>query len=176
MRPLPRCAFLLVGLCLPSDLFAQQHRIEIGLDGGVQYAFDANLFTIAIPFQRVRAAFPLEHRLAIEPAFSFTRLSSEGVSVAALAIQVGALYDLDATRNSTYARPFAGIEYSDASFSGGETVFDLGVGVGTRSPLADKLALRIEANVTGRFGAEGGTDAVIGATVGLSFFTGRPRQ
>jgi hypothetical protein len=173
MVPLRGYALLLITFSLPSYLDAQQSRIEIGIDGGIQYSFDANLFTIAVPFQRVRAAFPLEHRLAVEPALSFTRLSSEGQSVALLTIQVGALYDIDPSPNRTYVRPFAGIEYADASFTGGETVFDLGAGLGTRSRLADRLALRIEANLTGRFGAEGGTDGVIGATVGLSFFTRR---
>ena len=86
-------------------------------------------------------------------------------------IQVGVLYDLAAAGTSTYARPFAGIEYADATFSDAEAVFDLGIGFGTRSRLADRLALRIEANVTGRFGQSGGADGMIGATVGLSFFT-----
>ena len=171
MRPLCRPALLLVAFSLPSVLFAQQRTIEIGLDGGVQYAFDADLLTIAVPFQRVRAAFPSGHRLAFEPALSFTRLSSGGASLAALVIQVGALYDLGATRTSTYARPFAGIEYADASFSDAETVFDLGIGFGTRSRVAEQLALRIEATLTGRFGQSGGADGVLGATIGLSFFT-----
>jgi hypothetical protein len=119
----------------------------------------------------VRAAFPLEHRLAIEPALSFTRLSSNGESLAALVMRVGVLYDLEDEGNTTYARPFVGIEYADASFGDSETVFDLGAGVGTRSRIAHRLALRIEASITGRFGAEGGADGVIGTTVGLSFFT-----
>jgi hypothetical protein len=171
MRPPRRCTLLLVALSLPSILFAQQRSIELGLDGGLQYSFDAELLTLAVPFQRVRAAFPSGYRLALEPALSFTRLSSNGESLTVLAIQVGAVYDLAATRTSTYARPFAGFEYADASFSDGETVFDLGVGFGTRSRLADQLALRIEASLTGRFGESGGTDGVIGATIGLSFFT-----
>jgi hypothetical protein len=119
----------------------------------------------------VRAAFPAEDRLAFEPALSFVRASSNGSSLVVLAIQVGALYDLDPTRSRTYARPFVGLEYADASFSDPDTVFDLGVGFGTRSRIADRLALRIEATITGRFGSTGGTDGGLGATAGLSFFT-----
>jgi hypothetical protein len=171
MRVPRRWASLAVMLALASTLHAQSQAVEIGLDGGLEYSFDAELLAIAVPFQRVRAAFPLEHRLAIEPSLSFTRFSSNGVSLAALAMRVGVLYDLEAARGTTFARPFAGIEYADASFTDSETVFDLGVGFGTRSRIADRLALRIEASLTGRFGAEGGTDGVIGATVGLSFFT-----
>jgi hypothetical protein len=166
-----KCGVLLAVCLIPSMLAAQQYDIEIGLDGGLEYAFDGDLLTIALPFQRVRAAFPLEHRLAIEPSLSFTRLSSNGASLAALVMGIAALYDLEARGKATYARPFFGIEYADASFGDAETVFDLGAGIGTRSRIADRLALRIEASVAGRFGAEGGTDGVIGATVGLSFFT-----
>jgi hypothetical protein len=157
-------------------LVAQRPKVEIGMDGGLTYSFDPNLLTISLPFQRIRAAFPLEHRLAIEPALSFTRVSAEGESLAALMLVVGALYDLETEGNATYARPFAGIEYTDASFGDSQTIFDLGAGIGTRTPIADRLALRVEANLTGRFGAEGGTDGVIGALVGLSFYTKKGRS
>jgi hypothetical protein len=171
MRLPARCAIVLAVCLLPPTLAAQQNNVEIGLDGGLEYAFDPDLLTIAVPFQRVRAAFPFEPRMAIEPAFSLTRLSSNGESLVAMVIRVGLLLDIEAERNTTYARPFAGFEYADVSFGDSETVFNLGAGVGTRTRIADQLALRIEASLTGRFGAEGGTDGVIGATVGLSFFT-----
>jgi hypothetical protein len=171
MRTLYRCALLLLPLLSPSTLTAQQRGIEIGLDGGAQYAFDEHLLAILIPFQRVRAAFPSGPRLAFEPALALARISSGGSSLLAVAFEVGALYDLAASRTSTYARPFAGIEYGDTSASDAETVFDLGIGFGTRSRLADRLALRIEANLTGRFGQSGGADGMLGAAIGLSFFT-----
>ncbi len=169
MRP-RRHVLLLAGLWLPSVLTAQQRGIEIGLDAGVQYQLDAELLTIAVPVQRVRAAFPSGNRLAFEPALSFTRLSTGGASLAALVLEVGALYDFSA-RHTSYTRPFVGFEYLDASFSSSESVVDLGIGFGTRSRVADRLAIRIEGTVTGRFGAEGGTDGVFGVAVGLSVFT-----
>jgi hypothetical protein len=171
MGPLRRCALLFLAFSLPSVLSAQQRGIEIGLDGGLQYAFDAELLTISVPFQRVRAAFPTDERLAFEPALSFTRLSSGGESAAALALELGALYNFGAERNTSYARPFVGFEYTDASFSDGTTVFDLGIGVGSRSRIADRLALRFEGTATGRFPEGGGIDGAFGATIGLSFFT-----
>jgi hypothetical protein len=161
---------LLVALLSPSSLTSQQRGVEIGLDGGARYELDAELLTIALPLQRVRAAFPSGSRLAFEPALSFTRLSTGGASVVALVFEVGALYEFGATP-STYARPFVGYEYADASFSLGESVVDLGVGFGTRSRIADRLAIRIEGTVTGRFGTSGGTDGVFGVSAGLSFFT-----
>jgi outer membrane protein with beta-barrel domain len=170
--PVSSCrSVIALALLFPASLQAQSRAVEIGMDGGLEYSFDANLLTIAVPFQRVRAAFPMEDRLALEPSLSFMRLSANGESFATLAMRVGVLYDLEATRGNTFARPFAGFEYVDASFGDSDTAFNLGVGIGTRSSIADQLALRIEANLMGRFGAEGGTDGVVGATVGLSFFT-----
>ncbi len=124
------------------------------------------MLAISVPFQRVRAAFPSGERLAFEPGLAFTRLSSDGESLTILAFQVGALYNFGATRSNTYLRPFAGIEYVDDSFSGGDYAFDLGMGVGSRSRIDDRLALRFELTATGRFGEGGGTDAVLGASIG----------
>lgn len=171
MPALRRYALLLVAFSLPSNLSAQQRGVEIGLDGGLQYLVDTEVLVISIPFQRVRAAFHSGDRLAFEPALSFTRLSANGQALTIFALQAGALYTFAATRANTYIRPFAGIEYVDDSFSDGSSAFELGVGVGTRSRIVDRLALRIEANVTGLFPEGGGTEAALGATVGLSFFT-----
>ena len=132
MRP-RRYVLLLAVLWLPSILTAQQRGVEIGLDGGVRYELQSELLTIAVPVQRVRAAFPSGNRLAFEPALSFARLSTGGASLAAIVFEVGALYDFAAT-HTLYTRPFVGFEYSDASFSSGESVVDLGIGFGTRSP------------------------------------------
>jgi hypothetical protein len=171
MRLPAQCAVLLAVSLTTSPLVAQQAQVEIGLDGGLNYSFNLDLLAIAVPFQRVRAAFPMEHRLAIEPFLSFTRLSANGQSVASLEMGAGLLYDLEAERGISFARPFFGLEYIDPSFGESEAVFDLGAAVGTRTRIADRLALRIEGFLAGRLGMEGGTDGVIGATVGLSFFT-----
>jgi hypothetical protein len=170
MGLLLRGALLLAGFSIPPGLLAQERGVELGLDGGFEYAFDPHLFTVAIPFQQVRAAFPSGDRLAFEPNLSFTRLSTQGASATALTLQVGALYELGAGRDRSYARPFAGVEYAKLG-GDSETIFDLGFGIGTRSRLVDRLALRVEATLTGRFGQGGGADGALGATAGLSFYT-----
>lgn len=164
------CVLLLAGLSLTSTLAAQQRGIEIGLDAGAEYELDAELLTFAVPLQRVRAAFPAGARLAFEPALSFARVSTGGASIVAMVFEVGAVYDFGAT-HTTYTRPFVGYEYADASFSLAESVVDLGIGFGTRSRVADRLAVRIEGTITGRFPEGGGADGRFGARVGLSFFT-----
>ncbi len=171
MRPSRRWSLLAAALFLPSLVSAQQRGIEIGLDGGFQYSVDADVLAISIPFQRVRAAFPSGERLAFEPALSLTRLSSNGESFTILALELGALYNFAADRRNTYVRPFAGLQYTDDSFSDATTGVDLGIGVGSRSRIADRLAVRYEITATGSFPEGGGADALLGASVGLSFFT-----
>jgi hypothetical protein len=170
MRPLCRRTLLAAALLIPSLASAQQRGIEIGLDGGARYELDAELLVLAVPLQRVRAAFPSGNRLAFEPALSFARVASGGESVIAMVFEVGAVYDFGATP-TTYTRPFVGYEYADASFAQGESVVDLGIGFGTRSRVADRLAVRIEGTITGRFGTSSGADGVFGVSAGLSFFT-----
>jgi hypothetical protein len=171
MRPSCRCTLLAATLLIPSLVSAQQRGIELGLDGGFQYSVDADVLAISIPFQRVRAAFPSGERLAFEPALSLTRLSSNGSSLTLFALEVGALYNFAATRTNTYARPFFGLQYLDDSFSDGTSAVELGIGIGSRSRIADRLALRYEIAAAGHFPEGGGMDALLGASVGLSFFT-----
>jgi hypothetical protein len=169
MRP-HHYLLLLVGLPLTSVVSAQQRGVEIGLDSRVLYELNSRLLLISVPLGRVRAAFPSGDRLAFEPALSFARLSVSGESVAAMVLEVGAVYDFGAA-HTTYTRPFVAYEYADASFSLNQSVVDLGIGFGTRSRIADRLAFRLEGTITGRFGAEGGTDGTYGVSAGLSFFT-----
>ncbi len=171
MRPSCHWTLLAAAFFVPSLVSAQQRGIEIGLDGGFQYSVDANVLAISIPFQRVRAAFPSGERLAFEPALSLTRISSDGSSFAVLALEAGALYNFSATRTNTYARPFVGLQYFDDSFSDGSSAVELGIGIGSRSRIADRLAVRYEITAAGHFPEGGGTDGLLGASVGLSFFT-----
>jgi hypothetical protein len=161
---------LLAALPIPSLLGAQQRGVEIGLDSRALYDLDSRLLLISIPVGRARAAFPAGDRLAFEPAFSFARVSADGGSVTAMVFEVGAVYDFTSA-HSTYTRPFVAYEYADATSFLGESVVDLGIGFGTRAPVADRLAFRIEGIITGRFGVDGGADGLFGVMAGLSFFT-----
>jgi hypothetical protein len=161
---------LLVAVSVPSFLAAQQRGVEIGIDSRILYELDSRLLLISLPLGRARAAFPSGDRLAFEPAFMFARVSAEGGSVMAMVFEVGAVYDFTSA-HTTYTRPFVGYEYADATGFLGESVVDLGIGFGTRSRIADRLAVRIEGTVTGRFGTDGGSDGAFGVVAGLSFFT-----
>ena len=166
-----RNGMLVLGaLLLPSIAAAQQRGIEIGLDSRIVYDLDSRLLLISVPLGRARAAFPSGDRLAFEPALSFARVSVDGESVTAIVLEVGAVYDFSAA-HTTYTRPFVAYEYADATAFLGESVVDLGIGIGTRTRIADRLAFRVEGTVTGRFGAEGGTDGLFGVMAGISFYT-----
>jgi hypothetical protein len=160
----------LATLLVPSFLSAQQRGIEIGLDSRALYELESRLLLIAVPVGRARAAFPSGDRLAFEPAFSFARVSADGGSVTAMVFEIGAVYDFTSA-HTTYTRPFVGYEYADATSFLGESVVDLGIGFGTRSRVADRLAVRIEGTITGRFGTRGNSDGLFGVSAGLSFFT-----
>jgi hypothetical protein len=167
---LRRYGLLIIALLFPSPGAAQQRGVEIGLDSRVLYELDSRLLLISVPVGRARAAFPAGDRLAFEPAFSFARVSAGGASVTAMVFEVGAVYDFSSAHTS-YARPFVGYEYADATSLLGESVVDLGIGLGTRARIADRLAFRLEGTITGRFGVEGGADGLFGVMAGISFFT-----
>jgi hypothetical protein len=169
MRP-RHYLLLLIGLPLPPIVAAQQRGVEIGFDSRILYELDSRLLLITVPLGRARAAFPSGNQLAFEPALSFARVSADGASVTAMVFEVGAVYDFTPA-HTTYTRPFVGYEYADATSLLGESVVDLGIGFGTRSIVADRLAVRIEGTITGRFGARGGSDGMFGVSAGLSFFT-----
>jgi hypothetical protein len=170
MRRLHHLLLLAALLTIPSFLASQQRGVEIGLDSRALYELDSRLLLISVPLGRARAAFPSGDRLAFEPAFSFARISADGGSVTAMVFEVGAVYDFSSA-HTTYTRPFVAYEYADATSFLGESVVDLGIGFGTRSRIADRLAFRIEGTITGRFGAEGGADGLFGVMAGISFFT-----
>ena len=161
---------LLASLWPVSFVAAQQRGVEIGLDARALYELDSRLLLITVPLGRARAAFPSRDRLAFEPAFSFARVSADGGSVTAMVFEVGAVYDFTSA-HTTYTRPFIAYEYADATSFLGESVVGLGVGFGTRSRIADRLAFRIEGTITGRFGTDGGADGRFGVMAGISFFT-----
>jgi hypothetical protein len=176
--PMSRCrSVLAVAFLFPALLNAQSRAVEIGLDGGLQYGFDSEATTFDVPIQRVRAAFPAGDRFALEPAFSFAYADVNGATTTAVRIQLGALYALTRARlEGAFVRPFFGFGINDIEVDGlvneDVTTLELGAGIGTRTRIADRLALRFEGSLRGNFPSDDlENDIVLGLTVGLSFFT-----
>lgn len=177
MRILRRWAVLGLMLALSQTLYAQSRAVEIGMDGGFQYGFDTEVTALDLPIQRVRAGFPVGTRFALEPAFSFAHADLDGASTTALRIQLGGLYSLSsASLDAAYIRPFLGYGTNDFEVDGlvneDVTTLELGGGIGTRTRIADRLALRFEGSLRGSFPSDDlQDDIILGLTVGVSFFT-----
>jgi hypothetical protein len=176
--PASRCwSVIALASLFPAVLEAQSRAVEIGMDGGLQHGFDSEATTFDVPIQRLRAAFPAGDRFALEPAVSLAYADLNGASTTAFRLQLGGLYALSRARlDGAYIRPFVGFGINDIEVDGlineDVTTLELGAGIGTRTRLADRLALRFEGSLRGSFPSDDlEDDIVLGVTAGLSFFT-----
>lgn len=149
--------------------------IELGMDAVVQSTIgqSTNVTTVAIPEARFRVGFFVSNNLSIEPRVGVTSTSGGGSTYTTYNGEVGLLYHFmkgERTGAGVYVRPFAG--FNGVSGGGSDTQTDIGVGLGTKIPFADRLATRLEVNYLHGFssGNNSGGNA-IGASVGLSYFT-----
>jgi hypothetical protein len=164
-----------VVLLVPTLLSAQGRPAELGIDGGLAILLDGgSSFSFQLPFQSLRVGVFTSDAVSFEPAVALNYLKFEGVSaVYTLDFALGGLYHFvsDRGRSQPYVRPFAGIELIGA---GGETIsqFHAGGAFGVKVPVANQLAVRLEAGVRHEFENDdlSGGDRVT-AAVGLSIFT-----
>ena len=167
----------LVGFVLlaPTLLVAQDQLVELGFDGGLRISFDDVTETaIAVPFQSIRAGFLVSDNVSLEPALSFYYLKVEDSdALATLGLSVAGLYSFspDRSKPQPFFRPQAGLTFVSI---GGESAsqFNVGSGLGVRIPVANQLAVRLEARFQYSFdNADFDSASTITAAVGLSFFT-----
>ncbi len=168
---------LLVGVVLlvPTLLNAQGQPVELGVDGGLDISFNGRTSTtFQLPISSLRAGFFLSDAVSLEPAVSVNYVKIEEVdAIYTLGLELGALVHFisDRSRSQPYFRPFAGFQLLAA---GGESVsqFHAGGGFGVKVPVANQLAVRLEAGFQHAFENEdlSGGNGII-AAVGLSFFT-----
>lgn len=165
---------------LPSALQAQRgtgssgasQAVEVGVDGGFSFGLNTpSTVTFAIPFQNLRAAFPLNAKWSLEPSVGFNYFHVSGGSITALSLLVGAPYTLNgATRHAgLYVRPFAGLTSASITGAPSQNSFILGGGIGYRMAATDRMSWRMEANFNHGFG--GGDPSALDLLFGLSFFT-----
>jgi hypothetical protein len=161
-------AITLLGTTVPAAR-AQARPIELGVDAALQVGLDEPRVTvISIPIQRFRVGFFTSPRTSIEPMLAINHFSVEDVDVTTISIGVGVLLHMtpDRTRSQIYFRPFGGFT-SISGDAGSESGGNLGLGLGLKTPFADRLATRLEAFLAHEF--EGSTTS-IGVLFGLSFF------
>ena len=91
------------------------------------------------------------------------------LDVSTVSLGVGVLFHMtpDRTRSQIYFRPFAGFT-SASGFGQSESDPNLGIGLGLKTPFANRLATRLEAFLAHQFETNGTTS--LGVLFGLSFF------
>ena len=160
-------AAALLALIGVSPLLAQR-PIELGIDGGFQVAFNGDaVWSFSVPFQQLRVGIMGSNRISYEPRVSFTHVQN-GTSAT---LFVGGLHVLYRFGSSSGARLYGtvGANFLFADLGGNNnTDFTVGAGLGTRIPLIERLAVRLEGRYDRQFDAEVNS---VSAIVGISFFT-----
>ena len=147
---------------------AQSTRVELGVDGKIEHASGAT--TVNLPLALFRIGLFVSRQVSVEP-FLNVNSSHGGGSITTGRVGTGVLWHFTADTSGVqpYLRPLVEYDFSSVSVAnrhttGGSTA--VGVGLGLKLPLADRLRWRIEvayADGTGNSGVMG--------LVGLSFFT-----
>jgi hypothetical protein len=168
-RPQVVAAVATLLLVLPPSVSAQSRPTELGIDAGalIDLSDDTNVI-LGLPVQNLRVGFFISDAISIEPQISFTYFNLTGDSGVAVDGEIGPVFHLspNRSRSQAYLRPFGGISY----VSDDDAVFLLGGGVGIKLPVAERLAVRLEASYAHGFVDFGGGDLLTIGT-GISFFT-----
>ena len=145
--------------------------VELGIDAVIATTLGSTkVTTISIPSGEFRIGFFTSDNLSIEPRVGINSISGTGSTFTAYKAELGVLYHLDRATSGVYIRPFAG--FTGYSGGGSSTQGDVGIGVGTKIPFADRLATRLEANYMHGFSSNSGaSENQLAASIGLSFFT-----
>lgn len=155
--------------------------VELGIDGGISFGLnDPKTTTIMLPAQQFRAGFMLDDKMELEPFGAFNYFSvSGGGSSTALGLGTGLLYHLSTVRTQpqVYVRPLAMLQFlsvnpGGAAPSSSTTQFGLGIGLGVKRPILDRLSWRFEGNLGHSFqSGNAPSQTSINLLAGLSFFT-----
>lgn len=149
--------------------------VELGIDAVIASTVGSspNVTQVSIPDAEFRVGFFVSNDLSIEPRVGVSSISGGGSTFTSYNGELGLLYHFvsgERPGTGVYVRPFAG--FAGTSGGGNDTQAHIGVGLGTKIPFADRLATRLELNYGHAFSTGNGTGGnLIGASVGLSFFT-----
>ena len=152
-----RSLIAVVGLLALSSVASAQEKVaqeklpvEIGMDGSLERAFSTpGVTTLSLPVGRIRAGMYALPVLEFEASLAIGSIRTEGSSTSAITAGAGVLYHFSPLRTQAqpYIRPFFEWTKATASaggISGSGSATSLGVGLGTKLPLADRFAGRFE--------------------------------
>ena len=160
---------LLIGVWSHSAA-AQAGLVELGVDGSIEHVVDSpSSTTINLPVARLRVGYFFSPQFSLEPLVAVNVTRGNGDFTTGR-IGLGALWHFTASRTGAqpYVRPF--IEHEFTSFSEGTETRTtgagvVGVGLGVKLPLADRLRWRLE----GAYEHSTARSRILGF-VGVSFF------
>ncbi|MDB4886564.1 MAG: outer membrane protein beta-barrel domain [Gemmatimonadetes bacterium] len=157
--------------------------VELGLDAGITIGTGGtnNGTSFNFPVQSVRAGFMFTPAWSIEPSLGLSRNSNDNGSLTTYSVGVGALYHFSPVRTASqvYVRPFVNligfsskdIVSSTTTVTTSDNMTELGVGLGVKLPWQDRLAWRLEANLSHLSEKVASGDTRIGLLAGVSYFT-----
>jgi hypothetical protein len=157
--------------------------LEFGVDGGLSFGTGGtnNSVDFALPIPAVRVGFHMNPTWSIEPSLSLYNRSVTGGSSTDYQIGVAALYHFSPSRaaNQFYARPFLNFigDRTKTETSPTTTVTtssnmtEIGAGFGVKMPWRDRMAWRVEGNLSHLSEKVATGDTRVGVLFGLSYFT-----
>jgi hypothetical protein len=154
--------------------------VEIGYDLGISFLMPEqgdDLVTLAVPrsvsvgVSTVRAGFYLSKSSELEPSLGLLLLSSGGSTATQLAIGLDYLHNFE----GAHTRPFlmgGGRVLSLDNGSQSESQFGLGGGVGAKSTIGDRAAMRYSLELVRQFESDAFASRWdVGLSIGVSLFT-----
>ena len=172
---------VVVGLFYPRSISAQERPIEIAAGlavlGITTTGGDTFLSFNGINGVGVLVGIPVGERISVEPTFDFDFIGGAGLSflVANLGVGLPVHFGSNGIRDGFFVRPGAGVQIVSADASGfSESVsqFAIGLDVGTKIPVLERLAVRVQGGIAYAFANDTFDDAFgVSGSVLLSFFT-----
>jgi hypothetical protein len=161
--------------------------IELGLDGGLSFGLGGqnNATVFSLNLSQIRVGFLMSPQFSLEPSVGLNSFSvSGGASNTSYMFGLGGLYHFSPSRaqNQLYARPFVnfiGQNVKVSTTTGATTtttttssnVTEMGAGLGLKLPYQDRMAWRLEANMSHFSKQYIGSDNRLGLLFGFSYFT-----
>lgn len=176
-------ALVLVAASLLVSSAAAQAKgaVEIGYDlgisvlmpdgGGNDVLFLATPRTVSVGISTVRAGFYLSRHSELEPHFGLQLISTNDFNTTQMAVGLDYLHNFDGKKTRLYLMGGARLAYFDNG-SQTESQPGLGAGLGAKSTIGDRAALRYGVEVMRQF--ESGDFVArwdLGFLVGVSLFT-----
>jgi hypothetical protein len=148
---------------LTAGLLALNYTTCSGCDG---------LFSLTTGGAYVAAGFYLSPGVALEPTIAVSTLSQGGNSATVLSLGVALPYYFNKGwgRKGPYLAPKVAYNSFSGTGSSSASQFNAGVGLGTKVPLNDNAALRLQADFNYGFEGDFLATTSFGASLGLSVF------